>query len=132
MTSDNSVAYLKILKPKAKRWGKGNIQHISVHEIEFILFLDSVIFGNVPKEEKLYACSPSAFRRRWDAVLDALKIPKRSNLTPGYPWWFTRRRLCSRFSPGLRFARVVVEDENKTPSDIGIFSARGSCFDRYK
>ena len=82
MTDDNSVAYLKVLKPKTRHRGKGNIQHISVHETEFILFLDSV-FGAVPKEDRLYACSPSAFRRRWDAILEALLIPKSSTLTPG-------------------------------------------------
>ena len=45
MTDDNSVAYLKVLKPKTRHRGKGNIQHISVHETEFILFLDSVFWG---------------------------------------------------------------------------------------
>lgn len=76
------VAYLKILKPKTRRRGKGVVQHISVQDPEAISFLDK-LYGGRPKTERLFECSPSAFRRRWDSILRALSVPKSAGLTPG-------------------------------------------------
>eukprot|EP00438_Fugacium_kawagutii_P006915 Skav203581 [mRNA] locus=scaffold935:89412:94199:+ [translate_table: standard] len=76
------VAYLKILKPKTRQRGRGKIQHISIHDARFITFLDKV-FGLDEAHVRLLDCTPSAFRRRWDAVLHALAVPKASGLTPG-------------------------------------------------
>ena len=76
------TAYLKILKPKTRRRGKGVVQHISLTDGEAIQFLDS-LYKDRPKSERLFDCSASAFRRRWDAILKALSIPKSAGLTPG-------------------------------------------------
>eukprot|EP00438_Fugacium_kawagutii_P022352 Skav233118 [mRNA] locus=scaffold1342:395006:405928:- [translate_table: standard] len=77
-----NVAYLKILKPKSGLRGRGKTQHISIHDTRFVEFLDR-IFGVQQPQSRLYDCSPSAFRRRWDAILAALQIPRDSGLTPG-------------------------------------------------
>lgn len=54
---------------------------MSVHEPEAVRFLDSA-FGAASGSER-FDCSPSAFRRRWDMILAALRIPKSFGLTPG-------------------------------------------------
>eukprot|EP00435_Cladocopium_sp_Y103_P064341 s255_g26.t1 len=82
LNEENCVAYLRILKPKTRMRGGGRTQHLSVHDKEYVALLDAV-FGLLPGNERLLECSPAAFRRRWDAVLSALKIDKSSGLTPG-------------------------------------------------
>lgn len=82
LLSVTQVAYLKILKPKTRQRGRGTTQHISIHNPRFIAFLDRV-FGVDEPHVRLLDCSPGAFRRRWDAILSALAVPKASGLTPG-------------------------------------------------
>lgn len=77
LSDDDKVAYLKIVKPKTRFRGGGRTQHLSVHEHEAGRFLDSA-FGAASG-----SCSPSAFSRRWDMILAALRIPKSFGLTPG-------------------------------------------------
>ena len=60
----------------------GRTQHLAVHNAEFVFLLDAV-FASLHPEDRLLECSPSAFRRRWDAILQALQIGKESGLTPG-------------------------------------------------
>eukprot|EP00435_Cladocopium_sp_Y103_P047846 s453_g14.t1 len=82
LSDDFSVAYLRILKPKTRHRGGGRTQHLAIHENTFVELLDA-IFGDLSPEDRLLECSPSAFRRRWDAILSSLKICKDSGLTPG-------------------------------------------------
>ena len=82
MSEGPDVVYLKILKPKTRFRGRGLTQHISVHEPVYIAFLESVYRASQP-DERLYDCSAGSFRRRWDAILDALLVPRSANLTPG-------------------------------------------------
>ena len=48
----------------------------------FVNFLEGVYHGS-DRHEPLLRCSASAFRRRWDAVISALRIPATAQLTPG-------------------------------------------------
>lgn len=82
LSADSSLAYLKIQKPKTRFRGGGRTQHLAVHDAEFVFLLDAV-FASLNPEDRLLECSPSAFRRRWDAILRALQIGKESGLTPG-------------------------------------------------
>ena len=82
MNEELSVAYLKVLKPKTRHRGRGVVQHLSIYEAKVIGFLTR-LFADVDPAERLFACSPGSFRRRWDAILKALQIPKQSGLTPG-------------------------------------------------
>eukprot|EP00435_Cladocopium_sp_Y103_P073431 s469_g43.t1 len=82
MDDSIQVAYLKILKPKTRHRGRGVVQHISVHDREIIQFLDAT-YKSCLANERLLDASPSAFRRRWDAILSALGIPTAVGLTPG-------------------------------------------------
>ena len=82
LDDSQTTVFLKVLKPKTRRRGKGVVQHISVQNDEANTFLDKV-FRDCPKSDRLYACSGGAFRRRWDAVLRALCIPASVGLTPG-------------------------------------------------
>eukprot|EP00438_Fugacium_kawagutii_P001100 Skav235078 [mRNA] locus=scaffold2106:3814:8424:- [translate_table: standard] len=82
LDQNSKAAYLKILKPKTRQRGRGVTQHLSIHDPAYIEFLDKV-YGPLPSHARLLDCSPGAFRRRWDAVLAALSVPKEANLTPG-------------------------------------------------
>lgn len=82
LSEDTETAYLKILRPKTRYRGKGLVQHLTITGATYVMFLDCV-FGKLPSEERLYLCSPSSFRRRWDAILQALRIPDTTGLTPG-------------------------------------------------
>ena len=70
LSEDGGIAYLRILKPKTRFRGGGRTQHVSVHDHEFVLLLDSV-FGDLPPEDRLLECSPGAFRRRWAAGMQS-------------------------------------------------------------
>ena len=76
------VAYLRIEKPKGRRRSKGLVQHASIHHVEFINFLES-IYGTTDKTCRLFYGSPSAFRKRWDKILVALRVSSAIRLTPG-------------------------------------------------
>ena len=82
MEEEAEVCYLKILKPKTRHRGRGVIQHISLSDPQYIRFLDAV-YGSSSAAERLFDCSPSAFRRRWNAILAALCVPTSTALTPG-------------------------------------------------
>eukprot|EP00438_Fugacium_kawagutii_P031471 Skav222640 [mRNA] locus=scaffold10:352718:353311:- [translate_table: standard] len=82
MLETDVPAYVRICHPKTGRRGGGRVQHITISDRQFVLFLERV-FQNVKKDERLYHCSPSSFRRRWDSILRALMIDHRFRLTPG-------------------------------------------------
>ena len=56
-------------------------QHAKITSASVVAALDSV-FSGLQAGEPLYAGSPSSFRRRWDAILAALGVPKTLGLTP--------------------------------------------------
>lgn len=73
---------MRIENPKSRRRGLGRVQHLSIEMPNFVKFLESVYQGD-DRHEPLLRCSPSAFRRRWDAIIAALRIPPTAQLTPG-------------------------------------------------
>ena len=79
---DRESIYLIIDRPKSRKRGTGRVQHSSIRDREFFDFLFSV-FGSIEADQPIFNASPSAFRRRWDALLKALFIPKSAGLTPG-------------------------------------------------
>lgn len=74
-------AFLLIRKPKGKRRGLGAVQHVKIQGLDIVTYLDKV-FGDLPPHCHLFPGAAASFRRRWDALLDALCIPKRFGLTP--------------------------------------------------
>ncbi len=82
LETESTVAYLKIRTPKTRRRGGGRIQHLTVSDAPFVLFLERV-FRTAPRDEMLFGGSPSSFRRRWDTVLRALGVGPGTGLTPG-------------------------------------------------
>ena len=82
LSDDHNTAYLQVNNTKSGRRGGGRIQHVTIQDAAFVKFV-SRVFGKDPPEKRLFACSASAFRRRWDAVLHALTLPKEIKLTPG-------------------------------------------------
>ncbi|CAK9092920.1 Uncharacterized protein SCF082_LOCUS43720 [Durusdinium trenchii] len=79
--SEGSI-YLIVDRPKSRNRGTGRVQHSSIRDREFFDFLFHV-FGPLEADQPIFNASPSAFRRRWDALLKALFIPKSAGLTPG-------------------------------------------------
>ncbi len=82
MEPDAHAAYLKVEQPKTRRRGRGKVQHLSILDQEFILFLEKH-FDGFPFSERMYDCSASAFRRRWDVILQQLGVSPELGLTPG-------------------------------------------------
>ena len=68
-------AFLKIQKPKTKRRGRGRVQHLRVEDSGAIALLDRT-FGHLNDCLKLFPLSGSAFRSRWDKILDFLQVPR--------------------------------------------------------
>eukprot|EP00438_Fugacium_kawagutii_P006451 Skav204515 [mRNA] locus=scaffold3201:99100:106360:+ [translate_table: standard] len=82
MHDEPTVGYLRIEKPKARRRGKGTVQHASFHDRTFLVFLEA-LFGNLDGSQRLFPASAHTFRRRWDRLLGALQIDSSIRLTPG-------------------------------------------------
>ncbi|CAE7367340.1 unnamed protein product [Symbiodinium sp. CCMP2592] len=60
----------------------GKQQHVTIQHPEVVAACETV-FGRAKTSEPLSSLSAQTFRRRWDAVLEALHVPKSVNLTPG-------------------------------------------------
>ena len=75
------VCFLCIRKPKSRRRGIGVVQHSKILSAEVVAALDEVFSGLQP-EEPLFSGTATTFRRRWDAILLALGVPKRLAITP--------------------------------------------------
>ena len=73
--------YLRILQPKTKRRGRGKRQHVKIDHAAEVDFLEGV-FSKVHPVCNLFPMSASAFRTRWEKILDALEVPKTSRPTP--------------------------------------------------
>ena len=76
------VCFLRVSKPKPGRRGRGRIQHARIDD-EFAVDLAVAAFTYLDPSEKLFAATASTYRRRWDRVTAALKIPASLNITPG-------------------------------------------------
>ena len=76
------VCFLRVSKPKPGRRGRGRIQHARIDD-EFAVDVAVAAFTYLDPSEKLFAATASTYRRRWDRVTAALKIPASVNITPG-------------------------------------------------
>jgi len=81
----SGTAYLRIVKAKTSGRGNARVQHASVEDDAFVRFLETV-FKDWGGERRINACSSSAFRRRWNVILESLEIPPNCGLTPGGLW----------------------------------------------
>ncbi len=75
------VCFLNVSAPKAGRRRKGRIQHARITDPDTI-FLTQVAFQGVSGNMMLYPAAPSTYRKRWDTLLAALRIPQSAALTP--------------------------------------------------
>ena len=73
--------FLRISKLKALRRGKGRVQHIKVETADVALAVQN-IFGELAEFLPLFPLSPSAFRTRWEKLLNSLGVPKDLRPTP--------------------------------------------------
>ena len=80
--SDVQAIFLRLEGPKSSTRGGAKVQHLRIDEPSAVAFLDKV-FGNFAAAEKLYPMSPSAYRTRWNHVLEVLGLPCKLDLTPG-------------------------------------------------
>ena len=78
---EHMVAYMKVSQPKTRRRGKGKVQHLRIDNKDAVAYLEK-IFAKLHPSCKLYPLSASAFRSRWDRVLDTLYVPRSDRPTP--------------------------------------------------
>ena len=82
LVEDVQSIFLCIRNPKARRRGRGRVQHASISQPLIVSFITKV-FEPLGYDQLLYPISPASFRRRWDRILRHLGIFKRHKLTPG-------------------------------------------------
>ena len=73
--------FLKVKLPKARKGG-AKIQHCKMAVEPVSRFLEIALSPLQPKEP-IFGGSPSSFRRRWDFVLEQIKVPRAARITPG-------------------------------------------------
>ena len=88
------ICFLNITAPKPGRRGRGRIQHTKVTDKDAVE-LAIAVFSHLRPEEPLYPSGLSAYRHRWDRLVQVLEIPKSAALTPGC----TRGGGCGTFVP---------------------------------
>eukprot|EP00438_Fugacium_kawagutii_P021961 Skav208057 [mRNA] locus=scaffold1124:175499:180298:- [translate_table: standard] len=76
-----TFAFLRVSNPKTKRRGRGRVQHLKIKNAEAIQFLEHSL-GPLAPGLALFPLSSSAFRARWDMLLDELLMPGTSRPTP--------------------------------------------------
>lgn len=81
LLADDGVVYVQIRAPKTRNKG-ARIQYTTVTE-PLAVKLIGIVWQHLGGKEPLVNISPSAFRRRWDALLCALGIDSKHRLTPG-------------------------------------------------
>lgn len=74
--------FLQLKQFKALGRQPARIQHMEIRDETAVRILTAV-YAHVPKDTPLYGASPSAYRRRWDAVLRICQVPSQLRLTPG-------------------------------------------------
>ena len=79
--SSYTAIFMKIRRPKTRRRGKGRIQHLKISNSNTFQFVEKV-FADLEDFLPLFPLSSSAFRNRWDKILDRLGIPKGNRPTP--------------------------------------------------
>ena len=72
--------YLRITAPKSRRRA-ALIQHVKLDDTTAMEYVVAV-WENLPGRAPLYPGSPSAYRRRWDRLLQMLAVPATAGITP--------------------------------------------------
>ena len=80
--SDLKACFLRLEGPKSSSRGGARVQHLRIDEPTAVLFLEKV-FGDTAAQDRLYPLSSSAYRSRWNLVLEMLGLPSKLDLTPG-------------------------------------------------
>eukprot|EP00438_Fugacium_kawagutii_P018528 Skav213254 [mRNA] locus=scaffold1311:39874:44557:+ [translate_table: standard] len=75
------IAFLQIRKPKTRRRGKGRVQHARIEQAAEVRYLEQHL-AKLDAAVKLFPLSASAFRARWDRVMEHFKIPVPKRPTP--------------------------------------------------
>ena len=72
--------YLRITSPKSRRRA-ARIQHVKLDDTTAMEYVLSV-WERLPGSSPLYPGSPSAYRRRWDRLMQMLAVPATAGITP--------------------------------------------------
>ncbi|CAE7246875.1 unnamed protein product [Symbiodinium sp. KB8] len=75
------LSHLLGLRPLRAAGGAARIQHMKLDDttaMEYVL----AVWENLPGRAPLYPGSPSAYRRRWDRLLQMLAVPATAGITP--------------------------------------------------
>jgi hypothetical protein len=77
-----SPIFLRLRRFKSMLRQPARVQHMRIVSEDACKYLH-VVFKNLGTDEKLFDSSPYQYRKRWDLLLAALKIPKDVRITPG-------------------------------------------------
>ena len=78
----NRAAFLVLESSKTSRRQAARVQHLKIVDAYVVKLLEE-IFGFLSREDFLFGGSPSAYRTRWNYLLETLGIPTAVKLTPG-------------------------------------------------
>ena len=79
---DHQGIFLQLRQFKGLGRQPARVQHMEIRDPSAVRLL-TCIYEHVPKDLLLYNSSPSAYRRRWDALLRICGVPKQLRITPG-------------------------------------------------
>ena len=79
---EDNICFLQIAKPKSGTRGLGAVQHTKIID-QTTISLCEAVFASFNGGDRLFAATPSTYRRRWDSLLKALDVPGSLAFTPG-------------------------------------------------
>ena len=77
-----SPVFLRLRRFKSMYRQPAKVQHMRIVSNDACKYLH-VVFKSLHTDEMLFDSSPYQYRKRWDALLAALKIPRTMRVTPG-------------------------------------------------
>ncbi|CAE7226763.1 unnamed protein product [Symbiodinium sp. CCMP2592] len=80
--NQSRAAYLTLRSSKTMNRKRGRIQHMKITDAKAVALLEK-LYGNRPGGYRLFPQSPSAYRYRWNKLLETLSVPAEARLTPG-------------------------------------------------
>ena len=82
MMFECSDAFLVLKQSKTSNRGSARVQHLKITSPKAVEIL-TYVFKNALHDEKLFAGTAQTYRRRWDYLLQILKVSCASSVTPG-------------------------------------------------
>ena len=80
--NQSQAAFLTLRSSKTMHRRRGRIQHMKITDARAVSLLEK-LYGQRPGGYRLFPQTPSAYRYRWNKLLETLSVPPEARLTPG-------------------------------------------------